>query len=177
MPGIIEDHEARLKILEEVRRGINTEITNQITAFSATLEGQSRRLTLMEANHTGLQHDEIEAIGRRVHQVEVNTVATLDSIAQTQAALGEDVRAWVDELKNSINAEITLTRNEFRASLQNTIFKIEATDGRVIAAMEAQRVRFHDRTKKLEDWHARQTAWDALPWWKRWWKRLRGERP
>ena len=166
MPGIIEDHEARLRILEEVRRGINSEITNQITAFSATLEGQSRRLTTMEDHHTGLQHDEIQAIGRRVHQVEVSTATTLEGIAQTQTALGEDVRLWVEEL-----------RIEFDAAIKATNYRIEATEGRVIAAMAVQRARFHDRTKRLEDWYDRQLTWDARPWWRRLWRRLRGERP
>ena len=165
MAGIIEDHEARLQVLEAVRRGINSEITAQITKFAADLEGQSRRLTTMEANHTGLQHNEIAAMGRRVHAVEVNTVTTLDKVALDQQALGIDVKAWIAELKDACDHNYQGT-NEYIRTLNDAQSRLlERTRG------------LSDRVSEWEAWLTAQTMWNEQPWWRRWWRRLRGEQP
>ena len=166
MAGIIEDHEERLQGLEKLRRDVSAEVSAKITQFENDLGGQARRLSVMETHHTSLQHNEIEALGRRIHQVETSTVTKLNDVALTQEALGVDTRAWVEDLKTTLREEFKFTCNQIVASQQHAD-----------ATVEAQRVRFHTRITAWETWHAAQGAWNALPWWKRWWKRLRGERP
>ena len=169
MPGIIEDHEERLKVLEAARRGVHGEISARLTQFENDLGGQARRLTTMETHHTGLQHNEIEALGRRVHAVEVRSVEKLDSIAAAQEVLGVDTRAWIDEVKADLRREVDAAK---RALSYDILMLQEAQSKTNTNSRDLKR-----RVEVWESWHERQEAWNALPWWRRWWKRLRGERP
>lgn len=166
MPGIIEDHEERLQILEAARRGVNTEITTRIDQFSAELEAQSRRLTLMEANHTGLQHNEIQALGRRVTQVETRVNTTIDDAAAKIDALGVDTRAWVDEIKAEFRQQLSEVRLEWINDLTREATYVTGEIRDIVAHIDL-----------LDDWYMRHATWDAQPWYVRWWRRIKGESP
>ena len=166
MAGIIEDHEARLQILEAVRRGINSEITSQISKFASDLEAHSRRLTLMEANHTGLQHNEIAALGRRVHAVEVDIVGRLNKVGEDQAVLGADTRQLIETIQQECQAAITAE-----------IERITSVTNRQNDELTNQLDKAFAVIVKQDIWIKRQEAWSSQSWWRRWWKRLRGEKP
>lgn len=162
--GIIEDHEARLGVLELARRGVHSEITDKIDGFAATLEGQSRRLTAMEANHAGIQKSELDGMGRRVARVE----EALTKIQGDQDTQDVNFAGLVDEVTrnridhNDRHAELMVRFEALSKQSHATTLRLSEVMLRLMIADEY--IRKH-------------RAWDAQPWWKRWWRRIRGEYP
>lgn len=180
MPGIIEDHEERLQVLEGSRRGVHTDVRDKLTSFSEALEAQARRLTVMEANHTGLQHGEVEALSRRVASME-RALQGFQRAVDNVAEHGRVHQADVDRRTEQFVAE-------FQSSLNVTqAFQAVAIEGyqrKTLEGLEAQRKQVQDlfdsmsaRVAELEMREAVRAAWAAQPWWARWWRRIKGERP
>ena len=162
--GIIEDHEARLGVLEMARHGVHSEITNKIDGFAATLEGQSRRLTAMEANHAGIQKSELDGMGRRVARVE-EALVKIQGDQDTQdlnfsGLLGEIAKDYEDH--NDLHAALIIRLDNVSKQAHASTLRLSEVLLRLMVA---------------EEYITKHRAWDALPWWKRWWRRIRGKRP
>lgn len=161
--GIIEDHEARLGVLEASRRGYIPEITHQIEALKADLDSMRDKLVWMEQHHTGIQHSEIDRFRNRVNLVEGTVKDINDRVAE---AIGE----WEVSLSHLEDAINTLLSSVNVGDMFQSVAR-ESMERRFTAAL----THVVTRLSTLEEWMTDYKAWRALPWWKRLWLTLRGK--
>lgn len=113
----------------------------------------SRRMHAVESESNQAQHGEIQALGRRVAKVEeLDTTVRAISGLLTEEAIARSAQDEV--LLREVNA--------MKDALLNTMATAFAAQDKELLA--------------LKGWRSAQEAWDAQPWYRRWWRLLRGER-
>ena len=139
--------------------------TAQLLTSVATIEAEhaalGRRLVVIEQDNTGSQHGEIQALGRRVAKVEEQgeVLAQLTAKHGELATKHDDLAVGLLTQEAELIAEIMRVRDALLETLS--------------VAMSVQNA----EVQSLKEWRAAQEAWNARPWYRRFWRRLRGERP
>ena len=111
-----------------------------------------RRMHAIESESNQAQHGEILALGRRVEKLEGLPTVLETSLQAAEQSLRAQFTAMIEAQPAPILAAVT-------------------------ALLEAQQKVMLQHLSPLEDWLTRELVWNIQPWWKRWWRRLKGERP
>lgn len=129
--------------------------------LEAEHQALGRRMHAIESESNQAQHGEIQALGRRVSAI-------------------EELGARVDSLRDALSSLIgqqAITQQEGLNVLKVELSVIRGQVGALTAALEGQRDNFSARMVMLEERESARIRWDAQPWYVRWWRRIKGERP
>ena len=147
--------EAQLAIIGAQARA-TYQATSQLQADLTNIETEhqalGRRMHAIESENNQAQHGEISALGRRVEKLEGLPTVLESSLQAAEQSLREQLTSLIEAQPAPILAAVT-------------------------ALLEAQQKVMLRHLSPLEDWLRREQAWASQPWWKRWWRRTRGERP
>ena len=133
----------------------------------------SRRVGAIERDSVGTQNAEIEALGRRIGTLEAAPSLKPDLLALS--VLCDEQRAALAVERGRMDAQVEAYEGlRGRQAAQATALWESAA---AIETGRGQQTSLDARIAFWEAWHARQTVWNAQRFWKRWWRRLRGERP
>lgn len=129
--------------------------------LTAEHQAIGRRMHAIESESNQAQHHEIQALGRRVSAI-------------------EDLNERVSKLRDALGALIgqqAVSHQEAINGVRIDLLQVQAALGQMRAQMEAHHDRSSGRIAALEAWYVAQQTWNAQPWWVRWWRRIKGERP
>ena len=162
--GVLEDIDQKIVLLSERVRAHEEHpspaallsLQDKLRENQQRLEDEhqalGRRMHAIESESNQAQHGEISALGRRVEKLEGLPTVLESSLQAAEQSLREQLTSLIEAQPAPILAAVT-------------------------ALLEAQQKVMLRHLSPLEDWLARERAWALQPWWKRWWRRTRGERP
>ena len=119
-------------------------------------------------------HEEIDALGRHVLHVEEALVL--------EQARGIELNAAVAGLNAALSSGLMALRRDLDladASLQEHTRKLALQEAAHLSFVGKQSVEIAGITGQVHQlltWYASTLAWNALPWWKRWWLTIRGRK-
>jgi len=162
--GVLEDIDQKIVLLSERVRAHEEHpspaallsLQDKLRENQQRLEDEhqalGRRMHAIESESNQAQHGESLALGRRVEKLEGLPTVLESSLQAAEQSLREQLTSLIEAQPAPILAAVT-------------------------ALLEAQQKVMLRHLSPLEDWLRREQAWASQPWWKRWWRRARGERP
>ena len=139
-----------------------------------------RRVAIIESQSAENQRAEVDALGRRVGAMEgllSQLRGTVDADLAALGALRDQHESYVSNHGRFHDTTTAEENNRAAATRYELDTALRAQDARAALALATQWTGVDTRLLKWESWYAAQEAWDVMPWWKRVWRRLRGERP
>lgn len=172
--GVMEDFMSRVE--ENWRRQFDV-LDRQLVDFKNEHAALGRRVHQIAQNSAGVQHEEIDALGRAVKR---NDEAL--ALVRGKAVDLSDHLARLEQEHKQVSVSLHRDIEVLTAGLNDLTrtMAIQESAHLVLVGHHAATVARLDEVSAEVDallkWQQTTTAWNALPWWKRWWETIRRQK-
>ena len=166
--GVFEDLELRVSRIEDLKLYRLDEMFLKLEAMHKEIAVLSRKIQIVEENLPAKVHSEVEALGRRVHNVETTwDISRIGILESNQQKIIDDCRAYLNDNLNTA----TVGWNDKIDSIIQAYNQQDEANKFYLAAMTKS---LSTISLELQDIHDKKLEWQSLSWWKRLWFTIKG---